>query len=235
MSDAVIAIDGLVKDYHGIRPLRMQQLRVDRGARVALSGLDATAAEVFVNLVNGAILPDAGEVRVFGRATTSIVNESEWFAWLDRFGIVTHRAVLLEASTVEQNLALPFTIDIDHLAPEQREVTARLANEVELDAGWLPQGVHAAPAAARMRIHLARALAVDPEVLLLEHPTGAMTREEVDAFAEVVARVADARVLTVLAISEDVAFATRVAGAHYRLQGGSGALVNARGWRRFLA
>jgi ABC-type transporter Mla maintaining outer membrane lipid asymmetry ATPase subunit MlaF len=233
-SPPVIAIERLVKDYHGLRPLRVTQLTVARGDRVALSGLDATAAEVLVNLVNGAILPDEGEVRVFGRATSAITNETEWFASLDRFGVVTARAVMLEASTVRQNLALPFTIDLDELAPAVREKVERLGREGGVREDLFDVQLPELAPEDRARIHLARAVALDPEVLLLEHPTATVERPHVAAFAQAVAAVARTRRLTVLAITEDTEFADVVATTHYRLHGGTGALVNARGWRRWF-
>ena len=58
------------KEYGGLRPLRIAELRVAAGERVAILGFDQPSAEVFVNLATGATLPDAGEVSVFGRATS---------------------------------------------------------------------------------------------------------------------------------------------------------------------
>ena len=72
---------------------------------MAVSGFDAGAAEVLVNLVTGASLPDEGEVRVLGQLTADIAGGDEWLASLDRFGIVSPRGVLLEGATIEQNLA----------------------------------------------------------------------------------------------------------------------------------
>jgi predicted ABC-type transport system involved in lysophospholipase L1 biosynthesis ATPase subunit len=235
MTTEVIAVSGVVKDYHGLRPLRLERLVVAAGERVALSGLDAAAAEVAVNLLNGAILPDRGEVRMFGRSTAEIAGDTEWFALLDRVGIVTPRAVLLEASSVTQNLALPFTIGIDDLPADIAARAGALAAEVGLppdSGGMLVQGL---PPEHRMRILLGRALAASPDVLLLEHPTAPMAREQVPSFAAVVKAIADARALTLVAITEDAALADGVATAHYRVLGGTGKLVNARGWRRWLA
>ena len=104
-----IQIAQVVRNYGSLRPLRIAALAVAPGERVALTGLDAGAAEVLVNLVTGAALPDEGEVRVFGRATSEIASGDEWLASLERFGIVSPRAVLIEGATVLQNLAMPFT------------------------------------------------------------------------------------------------------------------------------
>ena len=83
------------------------------GEQVAILGLDQHAAEVFVNLITGATLPDQGGVTLFGRSTESISDSAEWLALVDRFGILSERAVLLEALSVVQNIAVPFTLEIE--------------------------------------------------------------------------------------------------------------------------
>lgn len=230
----VLDMQGVVKDYGGLRPLRIRSLAVQRGDRVAISGLDATAAEVFVNLVNGAILPDQGEVRVLGVPTAAIADETAWLASLDRFGIVSPRAVLLDVATLAQNLALPFTLEIDPVPADVAVRVGRLADEVGLDPARLDTRAGEAAPTERLGVHLARAVATDPQVLLLEHPTVPLPRPEVPAFARLVRRVAEVRGLTVVAVTEDETFADIVATVHYRLQAGSGALVSARGWRRWF-
>jgi phospholipid/cholesterol/gamma-HCH transport system ATP-binding protein len=230
----VIEVRGLVKDYHGLRPLRVASLDIRAGERVSISGLDAMAAEVFVNLLNGATVPDAGEIRMFGRLTTAIENEAEWFALLDRLGIVTLRAALLGAATARQNLALPFTLEIDNLPAELQARTGTLAQELGIDAPWLDRPLAAAPAHVAVRVHVGRALALDPAVLLLEHPTASIERRDVPALAVNVRDAAVARNLSVLALTEDDEFAGTIAQRTLKLQGGTGALVDRRGWRRWF-
>ena len=114
----VLEIDGLEKRYQGLRPLRLQALAIAPGERVAVLGVDAGAAEVLVNLVTGASVADRGVVRVLGQNNADISDGDAWLASLDRFGIVSPRAVLLEGATLEQNLAMPFTLQIDPVGPE---------------------------------------------------------------------------------------------------------------------
>src|SRR5439155_18799286 len=109
----VLRLTRVRKQYNALRPLRLNSLSIAAAGRVALSGLDAGAAEVLVNLVTGASVPDEGDVQVQGRSTSSIADGDEWLASLDRFGIVSPRAVLLDAATLRQNLAMPLTLQID--------------------------------------------------------------------------------------------------------------------------
>ena len=69
--EVVVALRGVRRDYGGLRPLRVEQLDLRQGERVALLGFDRVAAEVLVNLITGATLPDSGDVSVFGAPTSA--------------------------------------------------------------------------------------------------------------------------------------------------------------------
>lgn len=224
MSETVplVQCTGVVKDYRSLRPLRLLDLRVGDGERVVLSGLDVIAAEVLTNLLNGYALPDQGEVAVFGRPTSSITSGDEWLASLDPFGVVTARAVLLEGMTVRQNLALPLTIEIEPVPDALVAQVDALAAEAGIEPEWLDQPAHGTPPLVRMRMHLARAVALDPRLLILEHPTAALDAADRPTFASDVARVVVGRALTMIAVSQDREFARQTAARHLQLHPGTG-------------
>lgn len=213
---------GVVKRYGAPRPLRVEALVVHAGERVALLGLDAPAAEMFVALVLGAALPDEGEIRLFGRPTVAVRTQTEWFAALDRVGLVSPRAALLEMFSVAQNLALPWTLDIDPLAPETAARAATLAAEVGIAAEIAARRVGDVGPEVRLRVHLGRALALDPTLLLLEHPTAQVSPREAEAFGREVARLARHRGVGLLALTADDAFARTVAERRLILDAASG-------------
>ena len=231
---SILEIRGLVKDYRGLRPLRIVTLAIAPGERVALSGLDAASAEVLVNLVTGASLPDQGEVLVDGVSTAAIATGDAWLAWLDRFGIVSERAVLLEGSTLLQNLALPFTIDIDAILPDVKRRIESLAGDVGLAPERLQVRVGDLTPADRLRGQVARALALDPQIVVLEHPTASLPREAVAGVARDAARALDKHETASLAITEDSDFASTFATRWLKLNGGTGELVPAKSqWKLF--
>jgi ABC-type transporter Mla maintaining outer membrane lipid asymmetry ATPase subunit MlaF len=232
MSDTILRLTGIRKQYHGLRPLRLQSLTIDAGERVALSGLDAGAAEVFVNLVTGASVPDEGTIEVCGRATHLIADGEEWLAWLDRFGIVSPRAVLLDAASLRQNLAMPLTLQIEPIPPETAAEVAQLADEAGIDPALLDRPIAALDVALRARAHLARAVALRPSLLIMEHPTAGFTPGQAKPFGETVARVASARSLATLIISEDAEFSAAAAERRLALQPATGELRATR--RRFF-
>lgn len=231
-STPLIEIARLRKNFGGLRPLRVNALRVAAGERLTLQGLDAEAAEMLVLLVTGASVPDEGEVRVAGRDTRAIATDTDWLVSLDVFGMVTSRAVLLDSLPLESNLALPLTLSIDPVAPEVRVAVAALAEEAGLAAAALTQPVAALTEADRVRVHLARALALNPQVLLLEHPTARLTPAESTAFGRHLARIGERRALAWLALTEDDAFAAAAGGTRCRLAPGSGDVTAERkAWR----
>jgi len=209
----VLELRGVVRAYQSLRPLRLQSLIINEGERVAVLGVDAPAAEVLVNLVTGAALPESGTVRVLGRDTADITTGDDWLASLDRFGIVSPRAVLIEAATVEENLAMPFTLQIDPIPPEVVSQVSALATECGIGADALKQTTSDSPAAVRARIHFARALALKPALLLLEHPTAGLGDADRSGFAKDVVRVLEGRRLTTLAVTQDKPLATRIGRA----------------------
>lgn len=235
MSDRVLSISGVQKSYSGLRPLRIQSLTMAARERVAVAGFDAAGAELLVNLITGATLPDTGRIEVFGRLTSDISDGDDWLASLDRFGIVSPRAVILEGSTLQQNLALPFTLDIDPLPPAVVAQVSALAGECGIDVDLLGRQAGDLPPHIRMRIHLARAVALHPRLLLIEHPTADLADEQRLPLARDVAAVADARAVAALVMTSDVEFAEAVAHRSLALEPATGALTpwkKKRGWFR---
>jgi ABC-type transporter Mla maintaining outer membrane lipid asymmetry ATPase subunit MlaF len=232
MANPVLRLTGIRKDYRGLRPLRLQALTIDAGERVALAGFDAGAAEVLVNLVTGASVPDEGTVDVQGRSTAAIADGDEWLASLDAFGIVTPRAVLLDGVSLLQNLAMPLTLAIDPVPGETVDIVHRLSVEVGIERALLDRPVAALDAATRQRAHLARAIALAPSLLIVEHPTVGFAPGQAAPFGEIVARVAAARRLATLIISQDAEFSAAAADWQLTLNAATGELKPPR--RRFF-
>ena len=235
MSEPAVRLTGVQKNYAALRPLRIQSLEIGARERVALGGLDAAAAEVLVNLVTGAALPDEGTVTVFGRATADIADGDAWLASLDRFGIVSPRAVLLEGSTLLQNLALPFTLEIDPVPAGIRARVETVAAECGIPLEHLPRQAGELPQHVRVRAHLARAVALDPALVLVEHPTADVDTVAKTVLARDLARVIEGRGTAALILTLDVEFAEVAAHRSLQLQPATGALVpwkKKRGWFR---
>jgi phospholipid/cholesterol/gamma-HCH transport system ATP-binding protein len=226
-----IEISGVVKDYRGLRPLRIGSLTVAPGELVTILGVDQASAEVLINLITGTTLPDQGIVRVLGKATSDIQDSMEWMAVVDRFGIVSERAVLLDGLSVVQNLAIPFSLDIEPPSDDLRARAEALAQEVGLAGSSWNMRVAELNPADRTRVRFGRALALDPEVLLLEHPTAVVPREDVGAFGVQIQRIIQARGAAALTLTADRLFAESALGRVLTLDPSTGHLAEPRpGW-----
>ena len=232
MTPALIDVSDISKAYGALRPLRIARLSVAAGEVVAIVGLDRPGAEIFLNLLTGATLPDRGAIEVFGRQTSAIADASEWLALVDRFGIVSERAVLLEALSVAQNLAVPFTLEIEPPADDVRVRVEALADEVGLEAEALSRPVSDIDATRRARVRVARALALDPAVLLIEHLSADVPRSDVASLGASIRRVAERRGAAVIAATADLEFARSLAPRVLTLEPATGKLSARRGWFR---
>ena len=205
MTAPILSLSNIVKDYRGLRPLRIEHLEVGPGDQIAIGDIDQPAAEVLVNLVTGATLPESGSIHVFGRATSAIADSAEWLSIADRFGIVTERAVLLEGLTALQNLAMPFSLEVEPPSEAVRSRAEALGVEVGLSAAELAGLVGALGGSARLRVRLGRAMALDPAVLLFEHPTAGLDRADVPGFARAASAIAGGRGMAALLLTADEA------------------------------
>jgi ABC-type transporter Mla maintaining outer membrane lipid asymmetry ATPase subunit MlaF len=230
----LIEVRGVSKDYHGLRPLRVEQLTLSKGDSVALLGFDQQMAQVLVDLLMGTIVPDAGEVRVFGTVTTAIPDGQAWLRLLDDFGLLSERAVLVDQLTVEHNLAMPFSLDLKGMSADARRDVLALAEEVGLTTEDLARPAGALGAAARLRIRLGRALALRPRILLAEHPNAALSPDDTPGFAADFSRIISTRGVATLVVTADPVFARAVASQVLTLQPRTGALTPSAGWRRWF-
>lgn len=233
-AENAVTLRQVIKDYRGLRPLRVAAFDLPAGRTVALLGFDQAMAEVLVKLIMGASLPDSGEVVVFGESTAAITDGDAWLKGLDRFALLGDRALLVEQLTAGQAMAMPISFDIDEPTGEVRRVVERVAREVGFDTTQLSAPVASLPPLAHVRIRLARALVNAPRLLLAEHPTASLSPDDTRRFAADFSRVVRGRPLTALVLSADRTFADAVADDVLALQPATGALTSVKGWRRWF-
>ncbi len=233
MSDPILELTDVSKDYHGLRPLRIASLSVSPGQQIALLGFDQTTAEIFVNLVTGATLPDRGTIRLFGRATTDITSSDDWLSVVDRFGIVSRRAVLLASLTVVQNLAMPYTLDVEPPPPDVRARAIALAVEVGLPESTYDRPIAELDSLGVFSVRLARAVALDPAVVLFEHPTADVSETDIAELAVRCHAVTSKRNVATVVLTADSRFAAAAASRVLRLEAATGRLASGGWFSRF--
>ena len=224
MSDVLLQIIGLTKDYQTLRPLRITDLSIRQGDVVAIAGIDLLGAEMLVHLVTGATLPDAGDVRLFGRNTREITDGHAWLKSLDGVGMISARGILVGAFSVLQNIALSLTLDVDPIDPRVVPQAGALAREVGIKAALFDAPAGGVAPDVQMRVHLARALALGPALLIAEHPSATLPRDAVAAFGADLGKVARGRGIALLAITADDSLAKAIGGSRIELVAATGEL-----------
>jgi ABC-type transporter Mla maintaining outer membrane lipid asymmetry ATPase subunit MlaF len=229
-----IHVRDVQKDYRALRPLRVRELDVREGESIALLGFDRAAAEVFVNLLTAATVPDAGRIEIFGRPTVEIQDADIWLSSLDCFGIVSERQVLVDNMTVEENLTMPLTMALHDVDSAVRAKVTAVAEEVGLPSNQMRQPVAALSAGSRLRLRLGRALAPDPRILLSEHPNASLDAGDLARFAAEYARLVRRRGIVSVVLTANNAFASAVAQRILTLQPATGELKPHSTWRRLF-
>jgi predicted ABC-type transport system involved in lysophospholipase L1 biosynthesis ATPase subunit len=232
--DVLLQLRDVTQEYGALRPLRIKALDVRAGQRLGILGLDQGAAEVLVNLLTGSSTPRTGEVRAFGRVTAEIPDSDAWLAALRQYGLLGVRTVLIEQLTVEQNLAIPLTLEVEPLPKPLRAQMRELGAEVGLGAELMEKRPPQLGALDLQRVRLGRALALAPRILLAEHPTASLERADADELARDMSRIVSSRAMAAVYLTADRAFAQQVADEIVMLKPATGELVSAVGWRRWF-
>jgi osmoprotectant transport system ATP-binding protein len=145
-------------------------LTVERGETLVLLGESGCGKTTTLMLVNRLLLPTAGEVLVEGKAT----NEWDAISLRRRTGYVIQEAGLFPHFTVERNVALVPTLegwDEARVRERVRELLQLVGLNPETFAGRYPRELSGGQ---RQRVGVARALAAEPPLLLLDEPFGAL-------------------------------------------------------------
>jgi ABC-type methionine transport system ATPase subunit len=232
--EALVALRGVVKAYGALRPLRVDEFALRERDRIALLGFDQAAAEVLVNLITAATLPDSGDVDIFGGPTRAIADAETWFRSLDQFGILSARSILIDELTVAQNLALPLSLEVDDMPSGVTRQVEALADEVGISIDKRRTSMGSADPVTRMRVRLGKALALDPRVLLVEHANASLPPDDVPGLATDIRVAAERRGLAVLLLTADAAFAAAVCNRVLTVQPATGQLTSAPAWRSWF-
>jgi osmoprotectant transport system ATP-binding protein len=145
-------------------------LRIDKGETIVLLGRSGSGKTTLLRLINRLLVPSAGEVLVNGRATDS------WdiFALRRSIGYVIQEAGLFPHFTVAENIALVPSLekwDATRIASRVRELLELVGLEAGNFASRYPRQLSGGQ---RQRVGVARALAANPHILLMDEPFGAL-------------------------------------------------------------
>ena len=206
-SDNVIEVHGL-KNAFGLDDEQVihegLDLEVRRGEILGVVGGSGTGKSVLMRSIIGLQRPDAGEVRVFG---TPMLNaqETELQSIRKRWGILFQGAALFSTLTVAENVQVPLREFYPRLTDRMLdEIAAFKIVMVGLPADAGPKYPAEISGGMKKRAGIARALALDPELLFLDEPTAGLDPIGASAFDQLVLDLRERLGLTVFLITHDL-------------------------------
>ncbi len=169
----VVAVEDLHKSFESQKVLNGITLTVSRGETLAVLGRSGTGKSVLLRLVIGLEKPDSGSVRIHGQdiagRTLDQMGEIR-----KKMGFLFQHAALYDSLTVEQNVAFPLRHHKKEMSKSERgdrvrELLAEVGMQGDLEK--MPSDISGG---MQKRVGLARALALEPDILLLDEPTAGL-------------------------------------------------------------
>jgi phospholipid/cholesterol/gamma-HCH transport system ATP-binding protein len=178
-------------------------LTVPRGEVVGVVGGSGAGKSVLLNTIIGLREPQGGSVRIFGQ-DIRYAKRRQWTAIERRWGVLFQAGALWSNLTVKENVSAPM---FEHTDMKKGEV-GDLA-DLKIALAGLPGGAGALKPSELSggmikRAGLARALALDPELLFLDEPTSGLDPISAAAFDELIHDLSDSLRLTVFMITHDL-------------------------------
>ncbi len=169
----VVAVEDLHKSFGDQKVLNGISLAVRRGETLAVLGRSGTGKSVLLRLVIGLEKPDSGSVRIHGQDIGGLALD-QLGEIRKKMGFLFQHAALYDSLTVEQNVAFPLQHHKKEMSKsEQRDRVKELLAEVGMEGNIakMPSDISGG---MQKRVGLARALALEPDILLLDEPTAGL-------------------------------------------------------------
>lgn len=205
----IIHVQNLCKRFGGKEVLRQIDLDVERGTTIVILGESGCGKSVLLKCITGLLEPDCGKVLYRGRDIAAL-SERERTEVRRHMGMLFQGSALFDSLTVAENVAFPIR---EHRRLPPGEVERIVAEKLELVGLPGTQAMMPAELSGGMkkRVALARAIAMDPEIVLYDEPTTGLDPIMADQINDLIVKTQRTLNVTSFVVTHDMDSATKVA------------------------
>jgi phospholipid/cholesterol/gamma-HCH transport system ATP-binding protein len=197
-----IAVDGLRKAFGSQKVLKGISFEVASGETVAVIGRSGGGKSVLLKLLIRLQMPDSGSIRIGGEEVTEL-NDKRLNEVRKRIGFLFQQGALYDSLTVHDNVGFPLSKHSKMPREAQAKRVRELLSEVGMDEHQekLPSQISGG---MQKRVGLARALALDPEILLFDEPTAGLDPITAAEIGDLILQLKRKRQMSAIVVTHDV-------------------------------
>lgn len=208
-SEPLIRLKNLHKRFGRLEVLTGVDLDLRPGETTVVLGESGTGKSVLLKHMVGLLRPDVGEVHFHGKRVDAY-TEREWVEPRKHFGFLFQLSALFDSLTVGENVGFPLTV---HTRKSKSEIERSVEHKLTMVglSGLQRKRVAELSGGQRKRVALARAIALDPEVILYDEPTTGLDPPRADVINELILRMRRSMRATGVVVTHDLTSAFKVA------------------------
>jgi phospholipid/cholesterol/gamma-HCH transport system ATP-binding protein len=218
-NEPAVVIQGLRKSFGPQRVLNGIDMTVARGETVVVLGRSGTGKSVLLKLLIGLQKADSGSIRIQGQEIAAL-QFNELNKIRIKIGFLFQQAALYDSLSIEENVAFPLDRRSDLHSAERKERVRALLETVGMEQHGkkLPSQISGG---MKKRVGLARALALEPEIMLFDEPTAGLDPITASEINQLILGLQEKRKITSIVVTHDIRGARTVSHRLILLNEGS--------------